>query len=386
MKAFVNGIIVTPHKLIKRGALITSEDKIVEVLDGDAGKFSILGGAEIIDAQGLYISPGFVDIHCHGGGEKIFFEDPEEVRLHHLEGGTTSICASLGYNLSREDLLSHTRTLLRACKKPGTSIAGIHFEGPFINPKFGANSHLTRPVNEEEYNELYELARGFIRQWMISPEIEGAEEFADFILSKGIPLAIGHTNASPEIIYKFIDKGATIATHLFDAMGCHLGNETVEITGIIQDTACDAIIAMGDRLYCEIICDSMAIHVKPANLKLAYRCIGPDRIVLITDCVALRSSGSQSPGISISDLNFNERGQLSGSRLTMEAAVKNMKRYTGATISELVKMASENPAKAVGIYDRVGSLEPGKKANIVMFDQDLNIKRIYLNGNLEFEK
>jgi N-acetylglucosamine-6-phosphate deacetylase len=389
MKAFINGIIVSPDGLIENGVLITENDRIVEVVDRDICKAEIPDQAEIIDAKGLYVGPGYVDIHCHGGGEKYFHENPEVARLHHLKGGTTSVCASLSYGFSHQDTITYTRILLDACKKPGTNIAGIHFEGPYINPGFGSNSHLTRPINSSEYEELYDLAKGYIRQWMISPEVEGAEEYADFILSKGITLALGHTCASPDTIYHFVEKGATIATHLFDAMGCHLGKESVKITGIIQDTVCDAIMSIGNKIYSEIICDSRAIHVKPANLKMVYRCIGPERIVFITDSTIARldqSSFSKDDIKSAPDLNFNESGGLSGSKLTMEMATKNFVRYTGASICEIIKMASENPAKAVGIYDEVGSLEPGKASNIILFDDNFNIDSVYLYGNLEVKR
>jgi N-acetylglucosamine-6-phosphate deacetylase len=389
MKTFINGTIVTADGLIKNGVIITKNDKILHVLDNKEGKAEIPEKSEVIDASELYIAPGYVDIHCHGGGEKYFFQDPETARLHHLRGGTTSVCATLGYTYSHEDTLKYTETILKACKEEGTNLSGIHFEGPYISPKFGSNSHLTRPINSTEYEELYELAKGYIRQWMISPELEGASDYADFILSKGIPLALGHTGASPNIMYDFIDKGATIITHLFDAMGCHLGNDSVSVTGIIQDSVSDAVLSVGNKVYSEIICDSLAIHVKPANLKMVYRCIGPERTILITDCTVTRlnQTGFQKDNIrSAPDLNFNHSGGLSGSKLTMEMAAKNYVKYTGATITEVVKMASENPAKAVGIFDEVGSLKPGKLANIILLDDALNVRRVYLHGALAVDK
>jgi N-acetylglucosamine-6-phosphate deacetylase len=386
MKAFINGTVITPGGMIENGVLITKGDKIIQVLDQGEGRAQIPKEAETIDAEGLFIGPGYVDIHCHGGGEKAFHQDPEAAGLHHLHGGTTSVCVSLAYTFSHEQLLEYTKVIVDSCKKPGTNIAGIHFEGPYINPAFGSNSRLTRSINPLEYKELYDQAKGFIRQWTIAPELDGASDYADFILSKGITLALGHTGASPDTIYQFIDKGASVITHLFDAMGCHLGNESVKVTGMIQDTVSDAVFAVGDRVYSEIICDSLAVHVKPANLKMAYRCMGPERIILITDstitCPNPADFSEGDIGRSAPDLNFNEAGELSGSKLTMEMAAKNFVKYTGASISEIVKMASENPAKAVRLFDRVGSLEVGKLANILLFDGDLSIRKVYLEGKL----
>lgn len=381
MKAIINGDIVTPARVIPRGTVLIEEGKILAI--GIKENMAVPSGCEIVDAAGMYVGPGFVDIHCHGGDLYHSHEDPGKAAEHHLKHGTTSLALAIGYNLPWEDTLQGIEKIKAAMKERSSrNLKGIFFEGPFNNPGFGAKSELGRPVNRKDYETLYEKAGDAIRQWMYAPELEGGDDFARFVVSKGIPLAIGHTAASPDTVEKAVHLGARICTHLFDAMGCHLGNDSIKISGIIQDTAADAAMTM-DELFLEIICDSRAVHVKPANLRLAYKCGGPDRVVLITDSTIRKHDPSQYPEDDVrsaKDLNFNERGQLSGSKLTMDQALKNMHRYTGAPLVDLFKMASTNAAKAVKLFDSLGSLEPGKEADIVLLDEGLNLQKVILGG------
>ena len=373
MKAIVNAKVVTLDKVIENGVILMDKGRIVE-----AGSFTdvrIPEGCERIDAGGCYAGPGFVDNHCHGGGDySLYGANVPEAAAHHLAHGTTSLAPSVPYNISFEEMLEGIDAVKKAMadNTPG-NISGIFMEGPFNNPKFGANSSLGRPINKAEYEALYQRAGDTILHWMYAPELEHGDEFAAFVVSKNIPLAIGHTCASPAQVEKAVAMGASICTHLFDAMGCSLGNDSISITGIIQDTAADAVL-VNDNLFVEVIADSNAIHVKPSNLKLAYKCAGPDRVVLITDATtAMNQSG---------DVNINENGELSGSLLTMDGAFKNMQHYTGAPITDMFKMAATTPARAIKIDKETGSIEKGKFANIVLLDKDLNLKKVFLKGEV----
>ncbi len=381
MKALINADVVTINEIISSGVILIEDGKIVDF--GKASDIEVPKGCEIIDAGGCYAGPGFVDIHCHGGDKYLAQDGPAEAAAYHLKNGTTSLTLSLAYNVSYADTLRGIEAIRNAMKdgNPG-NLNGIFFEGPFNNPSLGANSKAGRPVSREEYETLYEKAGSSIRQWMYAPEIENGDEFAKFVVSKGIPLAVGHTCASPEVIKKAVGFGASICTHLFDAMGCHLGAESIGVTGIIQDTAADAALVT-DELYLEIICDSKAVHVKPSNLKLAYKCGGPDRVILITDGTTRDYDPSDYPETDVrntKDINYNENGELSGSVLTMDRAFINMRRYTDAPIVDLFKMASSNPAKAIKIFDKTGSIEKNKAADIVLLDKDLDLKGVFLGG------
>jgi N-acetylglucosamine-6-phosphate deacetylase len=380
-KAIVHGNIVTPYRVINGGTVLIRDGKIAAV--GKAADITVPQDYEIIDAVGAIVGPGFVDIHCHGGDLYTSHEEPAKAAEYHLRHGTTSLALALAYNLSYNDTLIGMDKAAEAVEsgKPG-SLKGIFLEGPFNNPAYGSSSERGRPIRREEYEALYQKGKGLILQWMYAPELEGGDDFARFVVSKGIPLAIGHTCASPDVIDRAVLMGASICTHLFDAMGSHLGNESIKVTGLLQDTAADAAL-VSEELYLEIICDSRAVHVKPSNLRLAYKCGGADRVVLITDSTIRKHDPSGFPPDDIrsaEDLNFNERGQLSGSRLTMDKAFRNMHRYTGAPLVDLFRMASTNPAKAVKLFDAVGSIEVGKNADLVIMDDSLILKKVLLKG------
>jgi N-acetylglucosamine-6-phosphate deacetylase len=238
----------------------------------------------------------------------------------------------------------------------------------------------------EAYEELFDEARGIIRQCAYAPERPGApdiEEFEDFLSKRGITMAVGHTEMSPPELNRAVSKGASIVTHLFDAMGCWRGNESISCTGVIQETAAEVALAK-KGLYYELICDSLGVHVKPANLRLAYRAAGIDNLIIITDSTIQEHRPEDYPPWdmrSAKDLNFNHLQQLSGSRLTMEMSAQNFRRFTGASVAEVFAAASRNPAKAVGIYDKVGSLEAGKEANFIFCDENIAVRSIYLRGN-----
>ena len=207
-------------------------------------------------------------------------------------------------------------------------------------------------------------------------------QFADFLREKGIKTAIGHTNASPAQIRNAVDKGATIVTHLYDAMGCHLGNDSVQTTGTIQDSVAVGCLICPELTY-EIIPDSLGIHVKPSNMKLTYQLAGPRRICIITDCTECNYDPADYPKEhfrSTVDLNFNEAHELSGSRLTMDQAFRNFGKHTGAGVAELFQMAATTPAKTIGIDHLTGSVVPGKWANLVILDKDLQLQKVILRG------
>ena len=361
----VNGTILMENgRLLAAGRVLPPQDAMVH------------------DAHGQYAGPGFVDIHCHGGGTELGHEQPQEAAAHHLAHGTTSLLLSLAYSLTKEQWIEGISKIKAAMNKPRTSLAGIHFEGPDTNPRYGARARLAWQIDRADYRMLFELAKGLVRQCTYAPELDGARDFARYVRSLGITLAAGHTEMSPAVLAEAIADGVTLVTHLYDAMGCHLGNDSVRQTGIIQDSAADAALAQ-DGLYYELICDSRAVHVKPANLKLACRAAGPDRLILVTDATIQAHNPADYPAAdprSSVDLNYNAEGELSGSCLTMDQACRNMKKHTGASVTDLFQMAAANPARATGLYASVGSLEPGKQANLVLCDANINLSAVYLDG------
>ena len=258
------------------------------------------------------------------------------------------------------------------------------YEGPYINPSHGANSSLNaRPKPDpDEYIQLYNACHGHVLQWMYAPEMDPDGVFGDFLREHDVVTAVGHTEASPDQIRAAVDKGARIATHLYDAMGCCHGTESINVTGIIQDTAAVGCLICPE-LTLEIIPDSRGVHVKPANMKLAYMLAGAHRVAIITDCTTVEYNSEDYPledMRSAPDLNFNEAGELSGSVLTMDQAFQNFMKHTGSSVVDTFLMAATTPARAVRIDRETGSVSPGKYADLVFLDGAFQLEKTFFHG------
>lgn len=383
MKAIIHAKAVTPGGIVE-DAVILHKDGIICAVGAD---LEIPANTEILDAGGKWVGPGFVDIHLHGDGFQTRWEDPnpEGVAAYHLRHGSTTMVAHLPYTLPKQELLDvakNIQKLLDKGKMP--NVYAVGFEGPFINPEQGASSEKCgrTGTDPEEYIPLYEACHGKVAHWMYAPEMDPTGQFGDFLREKGVVANIGHTQASPEQIRGAVDRGATMVTHLFDAMGCHLGNESVKVTGIIQETAVDGCLVCPELTY-EIIPDSLGIHVKPTNMKFVYQFAGPRRICIITDCTQCNYDPADYPKEhfrSTVDLNFNEAHELSGSRLTMDQAFRNFGKHTGAGVEDLFLMAATTPANSIGIGHLTGSIAPGKWANFVILDEKLQLQKVILRG------
>ncbi len=382
MKAIVNAKLVLPDRIVPEGCILFDGPKIVA-----SGRIRPPEGAEIIDADGLYAGPGLVDQHLHGycrGSERYDVRDRcEAVAAAHLKHGTTAMTPSAAYNLSREDFVSVIRQCNAAIARGGTTIVGIHYEGPFTNPKYGSLAALAWPWSREVCEELLAMGGGNVRHCTYAPELDCAPELEDLLARHGVTADIGHTCACPEDVERAVAKGARIVTHLFDAMGHSLGPEkAAEATGDVQSSAAVAALAMPE-LYYELICDSLGAHVSRCNARMALRAAGEDRIILITDASVETGGGeprAASACTGATDLNFDVNGQLCGSYLTLNRACRNFMRLTGADVRVAFKCASTNPARALGLYDRIGSLEPRKAADIVLVDGEFNVGAVYFRG------
>ncbi len=376
MKAIINAKVVLPDTVIRDGVILFDKGRILA-----AGNVRVPEGAEVIDAHGMYAGPGLVDEHCHGYkqyGERIKSnEDAAKMAACHLKHGTTSITPTAGYNLTRDEFKAAITQCNAAIEKGDSSIRGIHFEGPFINPRHGAHSERAWPFSVEALEEIFSLAGKNVKHMTYAPELPCGEAIEAFCRDKNVVLDIGHTMAAPHDVERAFANGARIVTHLFDAMS---GGERK--TGDVQNTV--AQVALGiEGYHYELICDSLGAHVTPYSMRFAYRCAGEDYINLVTDSTAHKDSDARNEafaGMAADDINFNDLGQLSGSRLTLNKACRNFMKATGADVRVAFKCASTNPAKSVGIFDQVGSLEKGKRADILLTDGDFIIKEIWFGG------
>ena len=383
MKAIVNGKLVFPGHIQENGVVLMDEGKIIA-----SGDVNVPENAEVIDAQGAYVGPGLFDIHCHGyaeAGETPVFcstlSEPEKVAALHLKKGTTSITPTMSYSCTPEEFFTGIHLCNKAIEAGDTTIVGIHYEGPYINPKYGSFSGRCWRYDEEMAEKLLAAANGNVKHVTYAPDMPGAERLEEQIVAHGALPAIGHTAANPQEVERAKAKGAKIVTHLFDAMGSWTGAHWDY--GVQQDSA--ALIALAiPGLYYELILDSRGIHVPAYCAKMAYRAAGEDHIILITDCV---SDVSHNPNdyppenkMSAPDLNFDEEGGLSGSRLVLSGACANFIRYAGGDVRTAFKCASTNPAKALGFDDRIGSILPGRDANIIFVDDTFDVKKVIFRG------
>ena len=384
MNAIINARAVLPGGVVDNAVILHEDGRIVA-----AGRnVEIPAGTEVLDAKGMWVGPGFVDIHVHGDGGAWCWEDnPEMVAPHHLRHGTTTMVATVAYWWTPEELLARTRNIqekIDAGLLP--NVCAVAFEGPFINPARGANSDAAprSGPDPDEYLALYEVTHGRIGQWMYAPEMDRDGSFGDFLREKGIPAAIGHTNASPAQVRDAVNRGAAITTHLFDAMGCCHGNDSWKHTGTIQESVAASCLVCPELTY-EIIPDSRGVHVKPTEMQLTFKLAGPDRIAIITDSTTCNYDPADYPADDLRstiDLNYNERGQLCGSRLTMDLAFVNFMKHTGSSVADTFRMASTTPARAIGVDKEVGSIVPGKYANFVLLDEDFKLQQVIFRGEV----
>ena len=351
---------------IKNGRIITESDVLEGFICIEDGIITMVGGGhppdetpDDIDAKGNLVTPGFIDIHCHGGGGSLFADNPQIAYEAHLKNGTTGVVATIGYNMPFEKFLRAVESIAEMTE---TGILGINCEGPFINPEYGADTSLVKKFDPEQAEAIYKAGKGRIKIWMFSPDIDEAAKIRKYILSKPeiIPCA-GHTACTREQL-----TGIKLICHLFDAMG----PKERKIKAIHENGTAEAVLA-SDDLYAELIADSMGVHVPEELLKIAHRCLG-DRCILISDAVSTENDGV--------DINYNEMGELSGSLLSVNKAVVNMKNHTGISWPEAVRLGSLNPAKLLKIDGETGSIEPGKRADIVVMDEKANVFSVIQGG------
>lgn len=379
MKAIINGKLVFPERIIDGNVLIEG-GRIVA-----AGQVDIPPDAEILDAAGLYVGPGLIDQHTHGYQRHDLGisvnDDPAGTAREHLKHGTTTYIPSSDYGDAGTTQLEMIRRCIDVIEHdPGTTIPGIHLEGPFINKRYGSCPERALDYSDEMCERFFALAAPYVLHCTYAPELPDAPRLEEKLRKYGIRPAIGHTEAGPADIERAVARGATIFTHLYDANGNYLGMaEAAKRTQHPQECTADIALSI-PGMYYELICDAHGFHVSRVNVNAALRAAGEDHIILITDAFVEPSDGMGKNLDPESDVNYDFRGTLSGSRLTLARAARNFMRFTGADVRVAFKCAATNSARALGLYDRVGSIEAGRLANILLVDAGFHVKRILLRG------
>ena len=356
-------------RLVRAGTIAPGE---IEV-DGTL----IRSVAPIHDAGDDLIVPGFVDMHCHGGGGYTFTTgDPaaaERAAAFHRRSGTTTLLASL---VSSPYELMCDATAAFAPLAAGEVIAGIHFEGPYLSAaRCGAqNPAYLRDPAVDELRELIAIGAGAVRMVTLAPELPGALDAIALLVEHGVVAAVGHTGATYEMTMTAIAAGATVGTHVFNGMPPAHHREPGPVTALLASPT----------VTCELIADG--IHLHPGMLAFAAQAAGPDRSALITDAVdaAGRPDGRYRLGgqdVTVADrvARLDRDGSIAGSTLTMDEALRRAV-AAGIPLAAASAMASATPARALGLTDR-GALEPGLRADLAVLTPDLRVKRVMRAGH-----
>lgn len=378
MKAIINATLVMRDHFIPDAVLLTDNGKIVDF--GEARKLSVPEGSEIIDANGLYVGPGFVDIHTHSDGKVFFQDEPEIASAHHLKHGTTSLLPALYFSMNTEAYVKAIGDLREAMNKPEcANIVGLYMEGPYLNPKFGCDREANPwkgPVDKAKYQPVIDAAYDLARVWALAPERENILEFVLAVKEKNpsAVFSVAHSEAAPADIEAIMPYGLRIGTHHTNATGDR--PMYPECRGVCVDEA----VNYNREIYAELICDSRGIHVDPYMLRLVRKIKGDDRIILISDAYAC--DGPVPPGYDdVDDINFDHAGEIAGSKMTLDIACRNMIKHTGASLVDVFNFASYNPSRAVGFYDR-GEIAKGKRADLVIVDHKMQVSSVMLGGEL----
>lgn len=375
----INGKIHTPQGWLKNGSVIINDNKILEVSNCDLA----VVGAKIVDARGMYIVPGGIEIHVHGGGGRDFMEGTEDAFRTavdaHMQHGTTSIFPTLSSS-SIPMIRAAAQTTEKLMAEKDSPVLGLHLEGHYFNMKM-AGGQIPEYIKNPDPNEYIPLLEetNCIKRWDASPELPGALQFGKYVSSKGILVSVAHTQAEFDDIMAGYEAGYTHATHFYNAMpGFHKKNE-YKYEGTVES------IYLMDDMTVEAIADG--IHVPPTILRLIYKVKGVEKTALITDALACAASDSKTafdPRVIIEDgvCKLADRSALAGSIATMDRLIQTMTFKAEVPLFDVCRMISETPAKIMGVYDRKGSLERGKDADILLLDKNLDVKAVWAMGKL----
>ncbi len=336
------------------------------------------GETPVVDLTGHWLVPGFVDVHNHGGGGASFTSGAVDeilrgIHTHRVHGTTTLVTSMVTGGM---DFLARRAGLLAELAEQGET-AGIHFEGPFLSPcRKGAHSEgLLRHPDPAEVRKLIDAARGQARMVTLATELPGGIDSVRLLAEHGVIAAVGHTDATYEQTVEAIEAGATVATHLFNAMP-QLGHRAPgPVAALLED----------ERVTVELINDGTHLH--PASLKLAFRHAGGARVTFVTDAMDAAGFGDGryllgplEVEVSEGVARLVEGGSIAGSTLTLDRAFQRAVTVDRLPVEDVVAALSANPARLLGMYDRVGSLEPGKDADLVVLDAEFGLKGVMRRG------
>lgn len=393
-------MIIRNAKVVLKDCVI--EKGYVEIQDGriaQIGEGVPVAGCGALDAQGMYLAPGFVDLHSHGSGNIDFMDcDPEKIlqsaRSYAVHGTTTVLptteCCAWNYLYEFIDIMKGLRRdgHLEGRDANGMAIAkmpGIHFEGPYFSmeQRGAQDPRYIQLPSDGEYKRVYEACEGLMLRFSVAPETEGALDCIRYFADKGILVSGAHTNATYDEISKGYDAGMRQLTHFYSGMSSLTRVGGFRVLGAIESGY------LIDDLYVELICD--AKHLPPELLQMIFKCKRHDRITACSD--SMRGAGAGAgPSIlgSLRDgspcivedgvAKVMDRSCFAGSVATGDVLARTLIKTVGLDPSEMSRVLCLQPAQLVGLDQKVGSIEVGKQADLVLFDEQVNVKNVFIDG------
>ena len=347
--------------------LFIEDGIIVEALSGEPDK--------VISAEGKYLLPGLIDIHTHGSFGVSYYgkdDDFEDAMIKNAEAGITTILATVGTR-TEEVTFAAIENIKKQVKRGlrGSRIGGIHLEGPFVSMgKLGAMREVLVPCSVEQFNKLYDATEGLLRVMTIAPERENSLEVIAEGVRRGVRMSLGHTLATYEEAMAGIEAGATGATHTFNAMVGLTHRELGVLGAVLTDP----------RVSCEAICDM--VHLAPATVRLIAAAKGKERMILVSDTGLISGLGDGDYLLADGAWRYvrdgvcrTESGSIAGSTYTMAQCARKLIEL-GFSLSDIALVGAKNPAEAIGIADEVGTLEAGKRADVIISDASFNVERV----------
>jgi N-acetylglucosamine-6-phosphate deacetylase len=384
-----NGKVIFPDRIEENLAIVCENGKIIDIVSTEAVVF---GNEDmVIDAQNKYVSSGFIDIHTHGGGGHDFMDGTVEAYLGaaemHAKHGTTALLPTT-LTSTFEELLKTFATYKEAVKQnnKGALFLGLHLEGPYFayNQRGAQDPKYLRNPEPEEYNKILEASDDIVR-WSLAPELPGALEFGKVLAEKNILTSIAHSDAIYEEVVDAYNAGFNHITHLYSAMSTVTRRNAFRYAGIVEAAY------LIDNMNVEIIADG--VHLPKSLLQFVYKFKGPDKTALVTDSMrgagmpdgeSILGSLDKGQKVIIEDgvAKLPDRTAFAGSVATTDRLVRTMVNIAEVPLVEAVRMMTLTPARMMKIDQQKGSVQKGKDADFVIFDDNINVSYTILEGNV----
>ena len=384
-----NGAVIFHNRIQEETTIVCENGKIIDIVE--SVEVAVNEGDLVIDAKGNYVSPGFIDIHTHGGGGHDFMDSTVEAYLGaaetHVKFGTTALLPTT-LTSTTDELIKTFAVYKEAVRQntKGAKFLGLHLEGPYFayNQRGAQDPQYLRNPEPEEYNYILSQSDDIVR-WSLAPELEGAPEFGKVLMMHNILPSIAHSDAIYEEVETAFGAGFTHITHLYSAMSTVTRRNAFRYAGVLESAY------LIDDMTVEIIADG--VHLPKPLLQFVYKFKGPDKTALCTD--SMRGAGMPD-GESI--LGSLEKGQkvlledgvaklldrtaFAGSTATADRLVRTMINVAEVSLLDTIKMMTLTPAKIMKIDDKKGSIRKGKDADLVIFDKDIRVLTTIIEGNV----